>query len=162
MNIFQTIRDNVTAHQAGKWYGLRFDGNNERSRAFCPFHNDVKHPALGFFGGRDRDQLCHCFVCNVTADCIDLTARLLNCSKMEAAQRIAQDFNIAIDLKEPVQRKPKRQPSQRERERRKAFLMKVIADGNQKIKTIPAGDSSERKKLIDTVAAAMAELSNLD
>ena len=162
MNIFQTVRDAVSAREVGQRYGLVFASNSRRARAFCPFHDDGRHPALGFCGGSDNDKFCHCFACNVTVDCVDLAARLLNCSKFEAAKTIAQDFNVSIDLKDYSWRKPyiKHQHMPMQERKRREYLVKVCDTGNQKLKTLP-DDSPKRVEIIDTVAVAMKELSNI-
>ena len=93
-SIFELVKSEVTAKEAARHYGLRFDryGN----RAFCPWHDDGKHPALAFYD----DGGCYCFVCNRGGDAIALTAQLLGLGQYEAAKRLADDFNINIRKKQ--------------------------------------------------------------
>lgn len=41
MNIFQTVKENVTARQAAEQYGLKV---NKNGMVCCPFHDD-RHPS---------------------------------------------------------------------------------------------------------------------
>lgn len=52
----------------------------------CPFHAD-RTPSLNLYGDH-----FHCFGCGAHGDVVDLTAGLLDCSKAEAARRLAADF----------------------------------------------------------------------
>ena len=89
MNIYELIESEVTAKQAGRLYGLRFDRNGKR--AFCPWHNDGKHPALAFF---NDDKQCYCHVCHNGGNAVTLVAELLGVRNGEAAQQIIKDFNL--------------------------------------------------------------------
>lgn len=42
MNIFQEVKERVTAKQVAERYGLKVERNG---MACCPFHND-KHPSM--------------------------------------------------------------------------------------------------------------------
>ena len=42
MNIFQTVKENVTARQAAEQYGLKV---NKNGMICCPFHDD-RHPSM--------------------------------------------------------------------------------------------------------------------
>ncbi len=42
MNVFEAVRDSVTARQAAECYGIKV---NRNSMAVCPFHND-KNPSM--------------------------------------------------------------------------------------------------------------------
>ena len=42
MNIFQTVKENVTARQAAEQYGLKV---NKNGMVCCPFHDD-RHPSM--------------------------------------------------------------------------------------------------------------------
>ena len=92
MTLYELVRSEVTAVQAGRLYGLKFHRNG---RAFCPWHDDGKHPALGFF---DNDRRCHCFVCLNGGDSIALTAQILGISYKDAAEQLRKDFF----LNEPI------------------------------------------------------------
>ena len=92
-NIFRETRERVSAQDAARHYGLTFD---RRGWALCPFHND-KHPSMSFHKGRFR-----CWVCNLSGDSIDLTARLLGLDAKGAVERLNVDFGLAL----PIHRKP--------------------------------------------------------
>ena len=92
-NIFQQVRERVSAQDAARYYGLTFD---RRGWALCPFHAD-KHPSMSFHNGRFR-----CWVCDVGGDSIDFTARLLGLDAMGAVERLNADFGLAL----PLHRKP--------------------------------------------------------
>ena len=42
MNVFESVKENVTARQAAEMYGIRV---NRNGMACCPFHDD-KHPSM--------------------------------------------------------------------------------------------------------------------
>ena len=91
MTLYELVTQEVTARQAGQLYGLRFARSG---RAFCPWHDDGKHPALGFY---DEDRKCHCFVCGNGGNAIGLTAEILGISYYEAAKQLANDFHLSQD-----------------------------------------------------------------
>ena len=86
MNIFQTVKKSVTARQAAGQYGLKV---NRNGMICCPFHND-RHPSMkvdkGFF----------CFACGAKGDVITFAADLFHLSTLEAAKKLAEDFQIPI------------------------------------------------------------------
>jgi len=88
-SIFELVKNRVSAREAAKFYGLRFDRTG--NRAFCPWHDDGKHPALAFY-----DDGCFCFACNRGGDSVALTAQILGLSQYEAAKRLASDFRIDV------------------------------------------------------------------
>ena len=114
MTIFELIRQEVTAEDAGRLYGLRFDRSG---RAFCPWHDDGHHAALQFFA----DGGCYCHSCHQHGDAVGLTAQILGLTPREAAERLRQDFH----LDKPVTTRPdpsttaKRKRQQEEREARR-------------------------------------------
>ena len=98
MTLYELVTQEITARQAGQLYGLRFSRNG---RAFCPWHDDGKHPALGFYDG---DRKCHCFVCGNGGNSIGLTAQILGISYHDAAVQLQKDFNL--DEPDEYRRKP--------------------------------------------------------
>lgn len=60
MNIFQKIKESVTARQAAEMYGLKV---NRNGMVCCPFHND-KHPSMKV------DKGFYCFACGAKGDVI--------------------------------------------------------------------------------------------
>ena len=88
MTIYENIKAAISVKQAAEHYGLKASRN---SMACCPFHND-RHPSLKL-----NEDFFFCFGCGAKGDVIDLTARLLDLSGYEAAQRLAADFGIVTE-----------------------------------------------------------------
>ena len=98
MNVFEAVKQSVTARQAAEHYGLRVRPNG---MAVCPFHPD-RTPSLKV------DERFHCFGCGADGDVIDFAARLYGLDGKAAAQKLAADFNLAWDGK--AQKPRPRQP----------------------------------------------------
>lgn len=103
MNVFEAVRDKVSARDAAERYGIRVD---KHGMAICPFHPD-KNPSMKV------DRRFHCFACGVDGDAIDLVAGLFGLSLIDAAKKIADDFGI------PNQRWSNLSKAQRKRIREK-------------------------------------------
>ena len=88
MNLFDTVKANVSVPEAARAYGLTV---TRHSMARCPFHND-RHPSLKL-----NPDFYYCFGCGAKGDVIDLVAELFNLSPYEAARKIAEDFGIDPD-----------------------------------------------------------------
>ena len=87
MNIFEMIKDNVTARQVAEHYGLIVGRNG---MACCPFHKD-KTPSMKI------DKRYFCFGCGEKGDAVDYVSKLYGMAKMDAARRIAADFGLNSD-----------------------------------------------------------------
>ena len=61
--------------------------------ACCPFHDDHT-PSMKL------DERYYCFGCHATGDAVDFVSAYLQLSPLEAAKRLAADFNILYDLHE--------------------------------------------------------------
>ena len=88
MTIYETVKAAVTVKQAATHYGLRVSRNN---MTCCPFHDDNR-PSLKL-----NDTYYFCFGCGANGDIIDFTAKLLNLSNYEVAQKLAVDFSISTE-----------------------------------------------------------------
>ena len=86
MNIFQTVKENVTARQAAEQYGLKV---NKNGMICCPFHDD-RHPSMKVDKG-----FC-CFACGAKGDVITFVADFFHIVPLEAAKKLAEDFRIPI------------------------------------------------------------------
>ena len=86
MIIFQTVKENVTARQAAEQYGLKISRNE---MTCCPFHDD-RHPSMKVDKG-----FC-CFACGVKGDVITFVADFFHLAPLEAAKKLAEDFQIPI------------------------------------------------------------------
>ena len=84
MDLFKAVKETVTARQAAELYGLKIA---ENGMARCPFHDDHT-PSLKL------DKRYYCFGCHATGDAIDFVSANLQLSPLEAAKRLATDFNI--------------------------------------------------------------------
>ena len=91
MNIFQEVKERVTAKQVAERYGLKVERNG---MACCPFHND-KHPSMKI------DQDYYCFACGAKGDAVNYVAVLFGLSQFEAAKKIIEDFSLGIPIEQP-------------------------------------------------------------
>ena len=91
MNIFQEVKERVTAKQVAERYGLKVEWNG---MACCPFHND-KHPSMKI------DQNYYCFACGAKGDAVNYVAVLFGLSQFEAAKKIIEDFSLGIPIEQP-------------------------------------------------------------
>lgn len=64
MNIFQEMKERVTARQVAERYGLKVSRNG---MSCCPFHND-KHPSMKI------DRNYYCFACGAKGDAVNYVA----------------------------------------------------------------------------------------
>ena len=88
MNLFETVKENVTLRQAAENCGFDISRND---MICCPFHNDDS-PSMKLY-----DDHFYCFGCGEHGDVIDFTSKLFSLSPKEAAERLAQDFGICYD-----------------------------------------------------------------
>ena len=96
MNIFQEMRERVTARQVAERYGLKVRRNG---MACCPFHKD-KHPSMKI------DRNYYCFACGAKGDAVNYVAVLFELSQFEAAKKINEDFSLGIPIgKTEIRRK---------------------------------------------------------
>ena len=94
MDIFKTVKANVTTRQAAEFYGLQVKSNG---MACCPFHPD-KRPSMKL------DERYYCFGCHATGDVIDFVANLYGIGKLDDARRLAEDFHLEYDKPAPYSR----------------------------------------------------------
>lgn len=85
MNIFQVVKENVTARQAAEQYGVKV---NKNGMVCCPFHDD-RHPSMKVDKG-----FC-CFACGAKGDVITFVADFFHLAPLEAAKKLAEDFQIS-------------------------------------------------------------------
>ena len=88
MNIFQEMKERVTARQVAERYGLKVSRNG---MACCPFHND-KHPSMKI------DRNYYCFACGAKGDAVNYVAVLFGLSQLEAAKKINDDFSLNLSI----------------------------------------------------------------
>lgn len=88
MKMYEQIKQAVPVREAAERYGLPV---SKSGMARCPFHKD-KHPSM-----KVNKDYFYCFGCHKSGDVTELTARLLNMRNSEAAQQIANDFNLKLE-----------------------------------------------------------------
>ena len=106
MNIFQEVKERVTARQVAERYGLKVSQNG---MARCPFHND-KHPSMKI------DRNYYCFACGAKGDAVNYVAALFGLSQFEAAKKINEDFSLRISI-EKTETRRKQYSGAREKEK---------------------------------------------
>lgn len=95
MNIFQTVKEAVTARDAALQYGIPV---NRNGMVCCPFHND-RHPSMKV------DKGFYCFACGEKGDVITFAAKLFDLTPLKAAEKLAVDFGIEIEKNEKRKQK---------------------------------------------------------
>lgn len=95
MNIFQNVKEAVTARDAALQYGIPVNLNG---MACCPFHND-RHPSM------KMDKGFYCFACGEKGDVITFVARLFDLTPLKTAEKLAVDFGIEIEKNEKRKQK---------------------------------------------------------
>ena len=88
MNIFQTVKENVTARQAAEQYGLKV---NRNGMVCCPFHKD-RHPSMKVEKG------FYCFACGAKGDVIAFVSDFFHLMPLEAAKKLAEDFKFPFRI----------------------------------------------------------------
>ena len=103
MNVFEAVKQSVTARQAAEHYGIHAGRNG---MACCPFHHD-KTPSMKL------DRRYHCFGCGADGDVIDFAAALYGLGKKEAAIQLANDFGLSYEDWKPPGKAKKPKPRQK-------------------------------------------------
>ena len=84
MNLFETVKSQITTRGAAEFYGLKVRPNG---MLCCPFHGD-RHPSMKV------DVRYYCFGCHETGDVIDFTCKLFHLRPLDASKNLAADFGI--------------------------------------------------------------------
>ena len=87
MNIFEAVKENVTAYDVATMIGLK---PNRSKMVCCPFHDD-RHPSMKV------DTRYYCFGCGAKGDAIDFASNYYGISLKDAAEKLAADFCIHYD-----------------------------------------------------------------
>ncbi len=122
MNVFESVKENVTARQAAEMYGIRV---NRNGMACCPFHDD-KNPSMKV------DKRFHCFGCQEDGDVIDFVAKLYGLNSLGAAVKLAADFGIDYDSKGRASPRPVKKKLSEELRFKQAGLQcfRILSDYN--------------------------------
>ena len=120
MNVFEVVKENVTARQAAEAYGLKV---GRTGMACCPFHSD-KSPSMKL------DERYYCFGCGATGDAVDLTAKLFGIGLREAAVKLAEDFGLNYDSRQKPSIHPRiREPTPEQKyQKEENHCYKVLTD----------------------------------
>ena len=120
MNVFEVVKENVTARQAAEAYGLKV---GRTGMACCPFHSD-KSPSMKL------DERYYCFGCGATGDAVDLTAKLFGIGLREAAVKLAEDFGLNYDSRQKPSVRPRiREPTPEQKyQKEENHCYKVLTD----------------------------------
>lgn len=120
MNVFEVVKENVTARQAAEAYGLKV---GRTGMACCPFHSD-KSPSMKL------DERYYCFGCGATGDAVDLTAKLFGIGLREAAVKLAEDFGLNYDSRQKPSIRPRiREPTPEQKyQKEENHCYKVLTD----------------------------------
>ena len=89
MTIFERVKSFVTPEAAAMQYGIHVTRSH---MICCPFHDD-RHPSMKL-----NDDYFYCFGCGTNGDVIDFVAALFGISSMQAAMKLASDFNIPVSV----------------------------------------------------------------
>lgn len=115
MSIFEEVKNQVSAKQVAENYGLKI---GRKDMACCPFHDD-RHPSMKI----DATHY-YCFGCGAKGDAIGYVAELFNLSQLDAAKKIASDFNLSIEEKQSIS----------DEERKRLMLIQSQKDYQQRVK----------------------------
>lgn len=104
MNVFEIVKENVTARQAAEAYGLKV---GRTGMACCPFHSDMS-PSMKL------DERYYCFGCGVTGDAVNL----------------AEDFGLNYDSRQKPSVRPRiREPTPEQKyQKEENHCYKVLTD----------------------------------
>ena len=110
MNIFESVKDCVTAKDVAQFYGLKVRNNG---MACCPFHND-KHPSMKV------DTNYYCFGCGSKGDAVAYVAELYELSQYDAALKLIADMRLPVEVGKRYESSPsdKRRIEEKKRQQR--------------------------------------------
>lgn len=93
MNIFEQTKSLLDIISVSEKYGINVING---TKALCPFHNDT-NPSMSF-----KNDICTCWVCNETFDCIGLVSKLFNLTPIESVKKLNQDFKLGLKIGQPI------------------------------------------------------------
>ncbi len=90
-NIFDFIKSNLSILDViGQYSTLKRAG--QYWKGHCPFH----HEKTASFTVSPHREIFYCFGCNAGGDVISFIAKAENCSQIEAAKQLAQQYNLDV------------------------------------------------------------------
>jgi len=166
MSVFDAVRD-IPARDAAERAGLAMQPRGARSWARCPASGE-RTASLCLY----PDSGWHCFSCNAGGDSSALYAHIFGLSPLDAARRLAEDFNIQTDGKLSKPQKPTIWNLRRGledyrkkmiRERRDAYnLASAVARGRAAISGADAWDEPNFVQAVEAMGAAINEIEQLE
>lgn len=87
MNLFEAVKQAVTARRAAGHYGL---SAKRSGKVTYSFHKDRT-------SSMKVNKRFHCFGCRADDDVIDCVAKLYGIDAKEAAEKLAEDFQLSYD-----------------------------------------------------------------
>lgn len=131
VDVFQAVRERVTAQEAARHYGLEV---NRAGFCCCPFHGE-KTPSMKLF---PDDRGFYCFGCHKGGSVIDLVAGLLGLDPLGAVRQLNEDFRLGLEM----DHKPdKRALQEADRRRKTAATVEGRAPPQAKEPESPALDT---------------------
>lgn len=118
MNIFQVVKENVTARQAAEQYGLKV---NKNGMVCCPFHDD-RHPSMKVDKG-----FC-CFACGAKGDVITFVADFFHLAPLEAVKKLAEDFQIPVFTDNAKKRNASKKQTEKKFEEWERESIRILSD----------------------------------
>jgi DNA primase len=111
----------------------RYTGSRRRHNKYlCPFHSD-KHPSLSV-----KADTWKCWACGTGGDVLNFTQKYFGLSFVEAAEKLANDFNLNIETTTPTKPDIWAQVEAECRQKRQQELRQVRKDITQEIVTLTA------------------------
>ena len=114
MNIFKDVKVAVSTKEAAAFYGIKAGRNG---MCCCPFHED-RNPSMKV------DESYYCFGCGEKGDVIDFVGKLFGLSLLDAAKKLAYDFNIRTESDKRIYKrnyKPAKNKKIEQRDLKRAF-----------------------------------------
>lgn len=115
MNIFETVREQVTVKQAAELYGIDI----RRGMINCIFHND-KTPSMKIY-----EDHYYCFGCGKHGDVTSFAAQITGLTQYEAAKQLCSAFGVVQNSKKPFIKQYIRKETQIEKEQR---VFRILSD----------------------------------
>ncbi len=103
-NIFDKVKNTITIAEVCQRYGIEL---SSKDMACCPFPNH--HDSSPSFSIKRSENYFKCFGCEESGDIIRLVELLFDLTPIEAANKLASDFNIAVE-RESTTALPTRKP----------------------------------------------------
>jgi len=159
VSVFDAVRD-IPARDAAERAGLAIQPRGARGWARCPASGE-RTASLCLY----PDGGWHCFSCSAGGDAAALYAHIIGLSSLDAARRLAEDFNIQTEGGPP---KPRKLTAWAFRKQRISELREVyhiaawVARGRAAINRGDAWDEPNFVQALEAMCAATNEIEQLE